>query len=101
VEKSEAAKTHNEKVRDLEMWSNHLMLYSDGSLLDDKRNHKRSVGYGVVGYHLGDELITRVGPMGSKSEVYDTEIAGLAWAAHDALRFADTPGCSASTFFRR
>ncbi|KAJ6579808.1 hypothetical protein B0H10DRAFT_1962796 [Mycena sp. CBHHK59/15] len=65
----------------------HLAMYSDGSLLEDKESSKRCVGYGVAGYHNGNERITRVGPMGSKSEVYDAEMAGLAWAACDALTY--------------
>ncbi|KAJ6616928.1 hypothetical protein B0H10DRAFT_2434744 [Mycena sp. CBHHK59/15] len=68
----------------------HLAMYSDGSLLEDKESSKRCVGYGVAGYHNGNERITRVGPMGSKSEVYDAEMAGLAWAACDALTYVDT-----------
>jgi hypothetical protein len=48
------------------------------------------VGFGVVGYYLGEERMTRKGPMGSKSEVYDAEMAGLAWAASDAVNFAST-----------
>jgi predicted aconitase len=50
---------------------------------------KRPVGYAAVGYRLGEEITTRVGPMGSKSEVYDAEMAGLAWAASDALQYAN------------
>ncbi|KAJ6603949.1 hypothetical protein B0H10DRAFT_2314648 [Mycena sp. CBHHK59/15] len=80
VEKAEAAKAHEEKPE-------HLAMYSDGSLLEDKESSKRCVGYGVAGYHNGNERITRVGPMGSKSEVYDAEMAGLAWAACDALTY--------------
>ncbi|KAF8148972.1 hypothetical protein K438DRAFT_1438013, partial [Mycena galopus ATCC 62051] len=49
----------------------------------------RSVGYSVVGYHGGREQVSRLGPMGSKSEVYDAEMAGLAWAVHDALQYAE------------
>ncbi|KAF8177260.1 hypothetical protein K438DRAFT_1503005, partial [Mycena galopus ATCC 62051] len=67
----------------------HLAMYSDGSLLENKRSGARSVGYSVVGYHGGRERVSRLGPMGSKSEVYDAEMAGLAWAAHDALQYAE------------
>lgn len=63
-------------------------MFSDGSLLEDKERPKRCVGYGVVGYHKGNEHITRIGPMGSKLEVYDAEMAGLVWAACDALQYA-------------
>jgi hypothetical protein len=45
---------------------------SDGSLLKDKESAKQNVGYAVVSYHRGRERITRVGPMGSKSEVCTT-----------------------------
>jgi hypothetical protein len=88
IEKSEAAEAHNAKIAELEKRSEHLM-YSDGSLLEDKEARKRNVGYAAVRYRLGKEITTRIGPMGSKSEVYDAEMAGLAWTASDALQYAD------------
>jgi hypothetical protein len=37
-------------------------MYSDGSLLEDKETRKRNVGYTAVGYRLGEEITTRIGP---------------------------------------
>ncbi|KAJ7685937.1 hypothetical protein B0H17DRAFT_1137277 [Mycena rosella] len=87
VDKVEAANAHNEKVSDIENLPEHLIAYSDGSLFEDKESGTRSVGYGVVGYYRGEERFTRVGPMGSKSEIYGVEMAGLAWAACNALTY--------------
>jgi hypothetical protein len=88
VEKDDAAKAHNRKIRDYDWMPEHLAVYSDGSLLENRETGGRSVGYATVGYHEGEERFKRGGPMGANSEVYDAEMAGLAWAACDAVEYA-------------
>ncbi|KAJ6484437.1 hypothetical protein C8R47DRAFT_920029, partial [Mycena vitilis] len=77
-----------EKIRDDDT---HLMVYSDGSLL--QQGAKRSVGAGLVGYWLGEEVFTKKIGMGPKAEVYDAEMQGLAQAAQDASTFIVEKPC--------
>ncbi|RDB27809.1 putative RNA-directed DNA polymerase from transposon BS [Hypsizygus marmoreus] len=88
IKKKEAAEAHNEMIQDLLTDHSRLLLYSDGSMLDDENGIKKNVGWGVVGYHRNREVITRRGGMGHTAEVYDAELTGLVWAAREATKFA-------------
>ncbi|KAF5379687.1 hypothetical protein D9615_005656 [Tricholomella constricta] len=85
VTKEKAAKAHNTRIRTLITNPTHLLMYSDGSMLDET-NNKKNVGWGVVGYHNSREVITRRGGMGHTAEVYDAELTGLVVAAQEAIR---------------
>ncbi|KAG6806999.1 hypothetical protein H0H87_001992, partial [Tephrocybe sp. NHM501043] len=78
TKKDEAAKAHKEQVKDLERFDANLLIYTDGSMIKEEGSHRRIVGWGVVGYIRGREVITRRGSLGDKAEVYDAELMGLA-----------------------
>jgi hypothetical protein len=62
---------------------NTLTVYSDGSLY--VRGGFRRVGAGALVTHKGANVITRKWPCGSRAEVYDAEMIGLAGASAKAL----------------
>jgi ribonuclease HI len=76
--KDEAAKEHIKHTNALRLRRDHLLIYSDGSLLEEGR---RNVGVGLTAYHAGREVAARSVCMGRKAEVYDAEMKGLAMGA--------------------
>ncbi|KAF5379794.1 hypothetical protein D9615_005662 [Tricholomella constricta] len=86
VKKKEAAKAHNARIRTFNTNPAHILVYSDGSMLDDAHSQKKNVGWGIVGYHNDREVVTRRGGLGHTAEVYDAELTGLVVAAREATR---------------
>ncbi|KAG5720557.1 hypothetical protein E4T56_gene6078 [Termitomyces sp. T112] len=53
------------------------LMYSNGSMHEDGDENNRTVGWGIVGYHLGYEVFKDRGGLGQKAEVYDMELTGI------------------------
>ncbi|KAF5378148.1 hypothetical protein D9615_007630 [Tricholomella constricta] len=90
TDKKKAARAHNARIKALRTDPANVLMYSDGSMLDDKRNSKNNVGWGVVGFQGHREVTVRRGGMGHTAEVYDAELTGLVVAAHEATTLAKT-----------
>lgn len=88
--KDEGTKKHNEKVSKIVNDEEHLLVYSDGSLLE--REGTRRVGAAHIAFYKGKPKFRRILNMGRKAEVYDAEMTALAWAANDATHFVKTNG---------
>jgi ribonuclease HI len=86
-EKKEAAKAHKEKISAIAPFSNHLLVYTDGSMREIHR--VRRVGAGVAIFRAEDEIFSSSIGLGSKAEVYDGELAGLYLGACKAIRIAE------------
>ena len=78
--KEEAAKAHKVMIRDLEKDPTRILIYSDGSLLTDQTGRRR-VGASHVALRQQHLLFGRRISMSPRAEVFDAEMAGLAWAA--------------------
>jgi hypothetical protein len=86
VSKEAASKAHNNHIRVFEQDTRHLLAYSDRSLLAHE-GHPR-VGVAFVMYHRINVVREReIGP-GTRAEVFDGEMEGLAQAAKEALVYA-------------
>ncbi|KAG6822607.1 hypothetical protein H0H92_013195 [Tricholoma furcatifolium] len=89
VSKDEAAKTHATTANGLRYDNSSIIVYSDGSMLDDDANKDRKiVGWGLVAYHKGQEVFSQRGGLGHTAEVYDAEMTGLTAAARFATHYA-------------
>ncbi|TFY57753.1 hypothetical protein EVJ58_g6828 [Rhodofomes roseus] len=84
--KKSAATEHSQKMSHLNQLPDHLMLYSDGSLQEPRG--VRKVGAGFLAISMEHMLFGRRIAMSPKSEVYDAEMAGLRFAATDAIIYA-------------
>jgi ribonuclease HI len=84
--KKEAARLHNEKIREFQNDEKHLLVYTDGSL---RVIHGfRRVGTGVVIYNKKEEVYAQARGLGARAEVYDGEMAGLWLGARAAMDYA-------------
>ncbi|KAG5641290.1 hypothetical protein DXG03_005567 [Asterophora parasitica] len=67
--KKDVAKAHNAKIRDLQFDTSNLLVYSDGSMLEDEDDlDVKNIGWRVVGFHTGREVIVRRGGLGHTAE---------------------------------
>jgi len=97
-EKHKLIDNHKEKVHKLLDRNNHLIIYSDGSMI--KKRGFPQVGAAVVGYHNGEEVFSETMGMGGRAEVYDAEMAGLMMGAKLASRYTrDHPEITQIIFY--
>ncbi|KAF5374701.1 hypothetical protein D9615_009019 [Tricholomella constricta] len=87
VKKEDAAKEHNDRTRILRTNPSNLLVYSDGSMLNEANSTKKNTGWGIVGFRGGREVIIRRGGLGHTAEVYDAELTGLVVAATEATKY--------------
>lgn len=79
IDKDEAAKQHRKLFDELSRDPSQIVVYSDGSLVEQP--HGRQVGVGVVGYLEGQVITEHSFGIGQQVEVYDAELEGLAHGA--------------------
>ena len=84
--KEDAAKAHKAMIRNIVKDPTRILMYSDGSLLTDKTGRRR-VGASHVALRQQHLLFGRRISMSPRAEVFDAEMAGLAWAARDATAY--------------
>ncbi|KNZ82139.1 RNA-directed DNA polymerase from mobile element jockey [Termitomyces sp. J132] len=90
AKKKEEAKQHNERVHTLRADQTQLLMYSDGSMKAMDTNKTKTVGWGFIGYYRGEEVLVDRGGLGSKAEVYDAKLMGIAKAVKAAMGYART-----------
>jgi hypothetical protein len=86
VDKEEATKAHNKHINNFEHNKSHILAYLDRSLLTV--NGDRRAGAALVLYHQTNAVRKHTIGLGSKAEVYDAEMEGLAQAAREAVAYA-------------
>ena len=97
-EKCKLIDNHKERVCKLLDRNNHFIIYSDGSMI--KKRGFPQVGATVVSYHNGEEVFLETMGMGGRTEVYDTEMAGLMMGVKLALRYTrDHPEITQIVFY--
>ena len=82
VSKDDGAKAHVLHIQHFERHPQHLLVYSDGSLLRGR------AGAGIIGLHKGREVFREKVGLGTSAEVYDTEMMGLMKAATLGIQYA-------------
>ncbi|KAI0916052.1 hypothetical protein AcV5_010469 [Taiwanofungus camphoratus] len=83
--KDDASLEHILKVGAFTNSPQHLLVYSDGSMLETRGSRRVGAGYVALKQHI--PISSRKIGLGKKAEVYDAELAGLSWAARDVATY--------------
>ena len=83
VTKRQAGIDHKAHIAKFRNDPAHLIIYTDGSLLEHA-DGTRGVGAGSVIYYLGRASHDREMPLGARAEVYDAEMQAISMAIDDA-----------------
>jgi ribonuclease HI len=86
--KEDAAQAHLLEIENYRYHPDHLLVYSDGSLIIEQGLGRVGCGAAFVGYHCGRIVFTHMIPLGKEAEVFDAEMVGLAEAARKANLYA-------------
>jgi ribonuclease HI len=84
ISKEDAAAAHLLEIKDYQYEPDHLLVYSDGSLVIEKGLGRVGCGAAFVGYHCARIALTHMIPMGKEAKVFDAKMVGLAEAARKA-----------------
>ncbi|KNZ75009.1 hypothetical protein J132_05346 [Termitomyces sp. J132] len=57
---------------------------------ESSQSGSNSVGWGIVGFHRGREVLPERGGLGCRAEVYDAELKGISKAISAATKFTKT-----------